>query len=260
MSPSSTFHDHRLMGFGMFDRDRYLEWVASIPELSADAKIRTRHVLASDARRGLGVLCAEGGGDERFEIPFALVTTTDDAGLTTSMDFYALDQLDEAWARYHSLAEASASPVDVAPNAATRAFDRVLEAFRARRADEYRALCAPGFVFEDRANHLRFDADGWVRDGDSLAGGIPDIEVGCELVATAGDRLAVVRLRWSGTVVTGGPFELEHLQVVEVDEHGFLTAVLKYELDDRVGTYGDMLDRFAAGEAAGFPIADPAAP
>ena len=123
------------------------------------------------------------------------------------------------------------------------------------RAHEYRSLCALGFVFEDRANHLRFDADGWVRDGDSLAGGIPDIEVGCELVATAGDRLAVVRLRWSGTVVTGGPFELEHLQVVEVDEHGLLTAVLKYELDDRVGTFGEMLDRFAAGEAAGFPIA-----
>ena len=255
ISPSSTFHDHRLMGFGRFDRDGYLEWLAAIPELSADAKIRTRHVLASDARRGLGVLCAEGGGDERFEIPFALVTARDDAGLTTSMDFYGLEQLDDAWARYHELAEVSAPSVDVPPNAASRAFATTTGFFNAREVERYREACSPDVVFEDRQHHLALGIEAWIEDARFVTGGVPDVQMATDLVATAGDRLAVVRVTFAGSVAGGGPFRTEFLQVLEVDPGGLLTAVLKYEPDDRMGTFGEMQRRFAEGEAAAYPEA-----
>ena len=68
-------------------------------------------------------------------------------------------------------------------------------------------------------------------------------------LATAGDRLALEHVRW-----TGGknrvPFESENLSLTEVDAEGRIVAVISFDPDDRRGATVELLDRYARSDAA----------
>jgi hypothetical protein len=65
-------------------------------------------------------------------------------------------------------------------------------------------------------------------------------------LATPGERLALCRLHFTGPNDTIG-YEIDTLQLLEVDAHGRLTANVVFDADDRRAAAAEMRDRFARG-------------
>jgi hypothetical protein len=71
------------------------------------------------------------------------------------------------------------------------------------------------------------------------------------LIATRGDRLALHRRVFEGSGRREvGPWEVEFLQVSEVDDHGDAVATVLFDPDDLDAAYAELDDRYVAGEAA----------
>ncbi len=68
-----------------------------------------------------------------------------------------------------------------------------------------------------------------------------------QLVATAGDRLALERLHFVGP---SSAFEIENLQLTEVDADGRICTALTFDLAQRAAAWDELSARLAAGEAA----------
>jgi hypothetical protein len=74
-----------------------------------------------------------------------------------------------------------------------------------------------------------------------------------QVLATRGDRLALIRADWEGIEVSIGPSEIEWLMVIEVDGRGDHVAVVAFDLDDLDAAYAELDARYTAGEAAAHP-------
>src|SRR5262249_26371858 len=149
-----------------------------------------------------------------FEEPRVHVFELDDQGRARRQDFYTLDQLDEARARF---AELRPDPLRIPPNAASRVGERVGEGGRGADWAVVRGLCGT-VVVEDRRRLIRTigDADMLVASGKYVAS--LGVRISSTLLATSGDRLSLRHLRFT----TGGDWptvdaEAETLELIEVD-------------------------------------------
>jgi ketosteroid isomerase-like protein len=182
----------------------------------------------------------EGGAFENCGIGVATV----ERGRVTRFEFFEIEQLAAALAR---LAELRPDALRIPPNAATRAGDLRHAAWQARDWDALRALASPDFVFEDRSKISRVsgDVEMWIENNRFVA----PAPVERELIATAGDRVALERVLWRGEP-DGAPVEREHLRLTEVDAEGRIRASLRFDPDDRAAAFEEVQARFVAGEAA----------
>ena len=242
-----TVEDLRSVRIGRIEgADEFVSAVQTFETLSPDNVMEPVACLEWDLHGVVALVRSRGhgvGGSE-FENVYAAVFRTD-RGRVTCMENYDAADAQRALDRFEELRPRTPG---IAPNTATRAFEQIHAAFVARDSEGYRACCAEQFVFEDRPNHLVLSIDQWVADTEFVMTGIPDLDFTTELVATAGDRIALVEVHWIGTVANGGPFTADVLHVLEVDDGGELVAVLKLELTDLHEASGEALRRFAAGE------------
>jgi hypothetical protein len=70
-----------------------------------------------------------------------------------------------------------------------------------------------------------------------------------EVLATRGERLGMMRIRWEGADASTGPSEIESLAIVEVDGNGDAVAVVEFDPDDLAAAHAELDERYAAGEA-----------
>jgi ketosteroid isomerase-like protein len=70
-----------------------------------------------------------------------------------------------------------------------------------------------------------------------------------ELIGTAGERVALERVLWTGEP-DEGPVEREHVRLIEVDAEGRMRASIRFDPDDRAAAFAEAQARFVAGEAA----------
>src|SRR5262249_22838232 len=189
-------HDHRLAGLGLIEgADAYLESIAALWRLAPDDHIEVGFDLARErhgvvrATKTFGTL-PEGGTYERRIVIVSIVASD----RITRMEFFEPEDVDAALARF---AELRPDPLRIPPNAATRTDDRSLDAVVAGDWEAFAATCAPLLVFEDRRRLVRVTGD---RDMFIAAGKLA-VSTGPRLartvLATAGERLALARLRWS---------------------------------------------------------------
>src|SRR5262249_47548482 len=182
---------------------------------------RTDHVWVS-ARALMFVNVLHGTRDGgAFEEPRVHVCELDDEGRVRRQDFYALDQLDAARARF---AELRPDPLRIPPNAATRAADRFQ---RARETGDWaalEALCAPVLEFDDRRRMVLLTGGRDMLLANERIVAWAGTRVERTVLATAGDRLVLERLRWIGAE-DRVPFEIENLSLTEVDAEGHIVAV-----------------------------------
>jgi hypothetical protein len=75
------------------------------------------------------------------------------------------------------------------------------------------------------------------------------------LLATRGDRLALVRNTMEFAGATSGPSAIDSLLMIETDELGAVVAYDRWDLDDLEAAYAALDARFAAGEGAACPKA-----
>jgi hypothetical protein len=142
-------------------------------------------------------------------------------------------------------------PSAVPPNAATRARDRAERAFAAGDWPALRALAAPGFVFDERRRNalVRGDVELWIANMQTMRATTPRIQR--ELLATAGECVALERVVLAGAP-DGGAFEIEFLLLTEVDAEERLAASITYDLADRAAAF----DELHAGSKSSARTAD----
>jgi len=116
-----------------------------------------------------------------------------------------------------------------------------------------RALCAPDLFFDDRRRLALLSGDRELMIASARERAAMGARPELRLVGTAGDRIALERLLWSG-----GPrdrrFEVEYLGVVEVDAKGLLTAIILLDPDDARGAQREAWSRWAAIDPSSAPV------
>src|SRR5262249_19027837 len=135
-----------------------------------------------------------------------------------------------------------ADPLRIPPNAATRALERWQQCAEARDWSALEALFVPSLEFEDRRRGLRDSGN-----RDKLVASIRvAVSYGTRgsrtTLATAGDRLSLDHVRFFDDARS---FEVETLQVTEVDAKGRITAALNFDPDDHRAASAEMLERYA---------------
>ena len=241
-----VYIDHRLGRPGRIEGvEAFGRWMATLLQGSPDAIIEPLYFLEVDERGTMQVghtfgTSADGGAFENTWI-----------GISTpgNMELFEIDDLERARARF---AELRADPLYIPPNAAWRAWGRIGPLMVASDWDALRALAAPDFRFEDRQRHtlVSGDIETYVRQLQFVTSW-PDARAQRDLVATAWERLALDRLRYSGKLAEGGPYGGEFLRVIEIDEQGRLRAVLYFDADDRAAAFAELAARSQAAERSG---------
>jgi DNA-binding SARP family transcriptional activator len=151
-------------------------------------------------------------------------------------------ELDAAHAR---LGEPSRASLE---NAASRVYGRLQMSFAARDWDAMAAMLADNSSMDDR----RPVVGAGVRRGRdaTMAGWRAIAEIGATdvtsvAIATRGTHLALCRT-WAGT---SGAFDVEALQIVDIDADEHMVALVSFGLDDFASALADLDARYLAGEA-----------
>jgi class 3 adenylate cyclase/tetratricopeptide (TPR) repeat protein len=238
-APDLVVHDRRRLGWETLRGPAaYVDTLRSLVELAPDVRLRVDHVRMSD--RALLWVAAWQGSREggSFETPWIIVSEHDALGRVRRFDQYDLDQLDAALARLAAL-HPDAAPIP--PNAATRASDRWVQLSEAHDWKALEALCAATCHFEDRRRGILVTGGRDTLLASTRLISSMGVRLSRTLLATAGDRLSLERILFIGPA---DRFEVEALQVVEVDAQGRIVAVVGFDADDRCAASTELSRRF----------------
>jgi hypothetical protein len=246
LAPAVEVVDHRTLGtWSARGAEAVLAHLRAMLEVADDVAFRDHEVLGlrSDAlltrRTHAGTARAGGGAYERL---FLILWVFGTDGLQMRGEYFDADRDAEALARFDKLAAEPPATARIT-NAATRARDRLQEAFDARDWDAFGPLCAPGLVYDDRRRFIRLtgDRDMFVAAARWLAS--QGFSSSRRLLATAGDRLALEHIRWFAGTPDAPDAQVETLHLTEVDPEARLVAVIVFDPDDRRGASAELLER-----------------
>jgi class 3 adenylate cyclase/ketosteroid isomerase-like protein len=248
-TPDLVVQDHRLLGWETLrGPDAYVRSLRGLVDLAPDASLRLDHIRIAE-RAQLWVAAWSGNREGgAFEEPWIVVAEHDAAGVVVRFDQYDVDRLDAALERFAAL---QPDPLSIPPNTATRASQRLHACFALSDTEDFRAsfesLLAPSVRFDDRRSGVRLvgDRDTFVASAAMIhaAGSRPLRQV----LATAGDRIALERSLWRNEALGT---EVDTLDVLEVDGEGRLIASVTFDPEDRRSAANEMLVRFRGGEGA----------
>jgi ketosteroid isomerase-like protein len=216
-----------------------------LAELAADTIYRIHHFVPGDHGYYVsgGWYGKQDGGD--YEMPLGAVIELDDDGRYLSADIYdsnvevALDQLAKQGA-----AKAFASPLE---NEATRAAAEKIDAWHERDWERFAGLFPDHFKLSDRrrAVQLELGREETIAFTRSLGETATTRTIESEILATRGERLAL--LRWRIEIAGGdvGSSELVQLNLFEVDAQGVRTAMVRWDEDQLDAAYAELDARFA---------------
>jgi len=247
-------HDHRslaVLGTTLGAED----WVRNfrvMVDLASDTVYRAHHVRV-EARgyyvHGGWYGTREGGP---FEIPLNAVIELDGGGLYARADIYDDTGVEAALSRLAELGsseERDPGSTVVPANKAAAMMERWAESYRIGFEtgdwEPMRRDCAPDVTFEDRRRMMLLAGglDMVIASARERAamGALPELTI----VGTAGDRIAVSSMLWSGGP-SDGPFEIEYLALGEWDEEGRVSAFVLMDSADPRAAQREAWARWAA--------------
>ena len=249
LAPDLVVHDHRPLGWEPLRGPApYVAALRSLVELAPDVALEIGRVELGAG----GFLCRpswvgtrEGGP---FEAPSVFVTQLDGEGRIRRFDQYDASQLEAARAR---LAELRPDPLRIPPNAATRFSERMVAALTAQDLAGAEALTSDHARFEDRRAGVRMTGDRSLLLDNYRYFVSQRIGSTATLLATLGDRIAVQRLRFH-RLDDADSFEVEALQVSEVDAEGRLLVAIVFDASERAAAGREALDRYFRGVGARY--------
>jgi ketosteroid isomerase-like protein len=250
-SADVVVHDHRLLGWEPIrGAPAYVDSLRTLVELAPDVQIRSDHIALN--ARGLFWVGRWSGTREGgpFDSPWIVVSEHDAAGRVQRFDTYDLDQQAAARARF---AELTAEPLRIPPNEATRFDERLMAVIEAHDWEGAAALIAEDASFEDRRRGFLLSGGRDLLLTNIRYLGSRGVRSTATTLATAGDRLALQRFLYTGSE-GAAPFEIENLQLTEVDAEGRLLAAIVFDLDARRAASDEMFVRFRRGEGAGHAL------
>ncbi len=233
LAPGFTFRDHRMLGLGaaVDDASKFVLSQQALVDLAPDAVYREDHlrtsphfVLLSLTQHGT----RDGGAFENVALS---VIAVDERARIVSNDLYDVDRIDLAEARFDELRTAPSTPSPL-PNAASRASERQVSLWAEKDWDRFGAAFSADFHFSDRRRtvQLELDREDAIRFFRSLGEADTTRSVQ-EIIATRGDRLALIEMQVEVTGDDVGPSEIVHLNLFETDEHGLVAACRRWDLD-----------------------------
>lgn len=180
----------------------------------------------------------------------------DDSGRVSLQVWFDAGDLDDALAELDAINTRLGSDYVRAPlqNGASRSDAKFNALFAARRWDDIAALLADDLLVEDRRRGLG-------REGSDRATELQELRTIADLgtsnmssqtIAVRGDRLALVRTRYSGRDMRPEAFHTELLRIAEIDDDGLLVAYIAFDLDDLDAALWELDTRYGAGEAEPF--------
>jgi SnoaL-like domain len=245
------YADHRVLGWGPARGVvAFVRALRTLRDALPEVEAHTIEVLAlrADAllvrRTVAGELRA--AGDRYRRRPLVLWAFGAD-GRVTHWEQFDGDQREQALARFDALA---APPVraTLLESTATRSVDRFDRAWASGDWAALAALHAPGFHFSDRrpAMELEQDREAFLEFTRPLFER-KATQVSREVLATRGDRLALIVLRFAAgdRAAVGG----DSLFVIEVNPRGERVALVRFGPGDRNAAQAELDARYAAGEA-----------
>ena len=168
-------------------------------------------------------------------------------GLVHGIELFATEQLDAALARFDELSEVFASaPTGRLENAATQIGNRRVALLLAGDVDGLDDLTAPGFVHDDRRTlmHTQVTATD-LHPGTVSIFTEATSEIRADTLATRGERLALVRVRFE---IDG--FEVDFLAVEALDAQHRQVRTVLFDLAALGPAFDELNRQFIEGEGA----------
>jgi class 3 adenylate cyclase len=246
MTREVAYADHRRLPFAAGDFGRAVE---DLWALVPDARYRVTAVHALDAHGVVGSLVIEGTDLHGNELQWARVCLISFASGQARMDVYEEDDLDAALAGFEEL-HSQARRLE---NAATLVYERLHAQFTARDWDGITAILADDYYQHDR----RPVVGGEIRSGrgslmeDLRAAAVLGItEATSDAIATRGERLTLIRVRYSRSDEGPKAYRADLLQIVEIDADERIATRVVFDLEDIDAAFEELDAQYLAGEAA----------
>ena len=171
-----------------------------------------------------------------------------DGDRVTRCELFDETDLDAALARFDELKR---SPMHA--NAAALAYTRFQAIFGARDWDAVAEVVSEDTCTDDRRRvvnaGVRRGRDGEIANMRAVA----DMGIASwtsEAIATRGDRLVLSRTRYSADDQRSQGYDIEVLDVLEIDADGRIAVLVTFDLDDFDAAIAELDNRYATGEAA----------
>ena len=246
-----VFHDHRRTGLGRIEgAEAFLASLVPLFEQAPDLTFEALHTISHNERgelslaRMFGTFAQSGGAVESVYLRLGHWS----GERLISMELFEPADLDRARARFEALRPRNL--LEIPPNAAIRARDVCLQAIVSHDWKRVEEIVAPGMGIEDRRRGVQFIGDRAEFIAGARMGATTRAYPTRTVLATAGDRLALEHMRWSGSSGDVGAFEIEHLSLIEVDGEDRIAAVVNFDPDDRRAAFAELRERFSRGEGA----------
>ncbi|MEW2482251.1 BTAD domain-containing putative transcriptional regulator [Mycobacterium sp. NPDC049093] len=191
----------------------------------------------------------KGTSQEGFDAEWRdVIILTVDGEQLSSLEVFDEADLDSALARFNELSR-PAQP----SNAASRTYERLQKCFIEPDLDAMEAMLADNMVSEDRrhivSTGIRRGRDAALEDARAVAGlGVRN--TAATVIATRGERLALRRSRYANRDEQVDGFHVEILEIIALDDHGLIAAVVTFDSDDFDAALKELDARYLAGEAA----------
>ena len=266
-----VIEDHRHAGIGRIEgADAYLDSNVALWELAPDQRLEFGWSWPAVDRHGFVVTIRREGtvpDGGPFESEYLLLGLARN-GRSTRAEFFEIDALDTALARFEELrppslfelrrtspglvlrSPAKEDTLRIPPNAATRARAQWARAVGARDWEGVRGLVRADFVFEDRGKRalVTGDVETWIASAEFTTS-LPGVRIETPVIGTFGERISIDQIFWSGAP-EGGAFEFERIRVLEIDEEGLFRRAILFDPDDRRAAFDEAHGRFVAAEGA----------
>ena len=215
----------------------------------------TNYVVTVHRLSDLGAVVTNasyGTSEDGFRVEWRMIELlTVEGDLMNRSELFDEADLDAALARFDELSR----PEPRLDNAATRVIERVQASLTARDWDAIAEVMADDISDDDR----RRAVNAGIRRGpqaeiDNLRA-IADLGATIttsDVIATRGERLALVRIRLSIRNQEPSAFEFESLNIVEIDTDVRIAAIVTFDPDDFGSAVAEIEARYLAGEAASY--------
>ncbi|MEX2538614.1 MAG: nuclear transport factor 2 family protein [Actinomycetota bacterium] len=175
-------------------------------------------------------------------------------GRLARLELYPLDESAAAYARFEELEVAASSTIGLPENRCVRVMREYSNAFNRRDLGAARALLSEAAISEDRRAGLKAVFEGreaFIGNLKAVAELPGTVQGTQKVLATRGERLALVSTHWS-TTDNPASFHVEFLVLGELDEDGRFDRALLFDASDLDAALAELEDRFMAGEGAAF--------
>lgn len=250
MSPDCVTLDHRrTRNFAPGDLEAYVQAGHDL-----DQHIET-HVQVVHRLNDLGAVVGyvaytrskEGFDAEWREVSLSIV----DGDAVTRCELFEDTDLDTAVAKFDALTRSAVQ----LENAATRVNNRFDACLADRDWKSMAAVVAADMCHDDRRRvvgaGIRRGRNAEISDMQAIAG-LGVVSAKSTVVATRGERLALLRTRFSGREEGPDAFHTDIVDIIEINADDQITRRIAFDADDIEAAFEELEARYLAGEAAAY--------